>query len=197
MAQDVRTWRGTETPDYTVEREILDGVEIRQYPEMIMAAVTVEGTKDQASSRAFRKLAGYIFGGNSNDQKIAMTTPVVSKPATMIQYSGAPVMDKTSPEASTTWTQAFILPSEYDMSELPAPQDGDIRIFRTEPYRVASVAFQGPGSPSQYAQAREILAGLLEKEGIAHAPVPEYAGYDAPWVNPRMKRHEVHFRLED
>ena len=197
MAQDVKTWRGTETPDYEVVRELAPGIEVRDYPGMIMAAVTVDGDKERASGRAFRKLAGYIFGGNSGGQKIAMTTPVVSKPATMIQYAGEPVMDEALPEASATWTQAFILPSEYELSDLPAPEDGSIRIFRTQPYRVAALEFRGPGTPAQYRQARETLSAKLREEGIEHAPVPEYAGYDAPWVEPRKKRHEVHFRLED
>jgi len=175
----------------------MPGVEIRAYPEMMMAAVTVQGSKDRASGRAFQKLAGYIFGSNSSGEKIAMTTPVMSKPATMIQFTGRPVMDEETPEASSTWTQAFILPSEYEMADLPAPEDEDIRIFLTQPYRVAVVAFQGPGSVSQYAEAREILTESLANEGIEYAPVPEYAGYDAPWVDPRMKRHEVHFRLKD
>ena len=197
QAQEIRTWRGTETPDYTVVEELEPGVEIRDYPEMVMAAVTVEGDKERASGRAFRKLAGYIFGGNSGSLKIAMTTPVVSKPATMIQYAGMPVMDTELPEASETWTQAFILPSEYAVSDLPAPEDADIRIFRTKPYRVATLAFQGAGTPSQYAEARATLARELAQRGIEHADVPEYAGYDAPWVDPRKKRHEVHYRLED
>ena len=190
-------WRGTETPDYAVERELADGVEIRAYPAMHMAAVTVDGTKDTASSRAFQQLAGYIFGGNSGNQKIAMTTPVISKPATMIQYSGEPVMDETAPEASRTWTQAFILPAEYDLASLPAPDDGTIRIFRTQPYRVAALRFRGQGSPERFAKARATLAGILSEEGIEHAPVPEYASYDAPWVPTARKRHEVHYRLED
>ena len=37
----------------------------------------------------------------------------------------------------------------------------------------------------------------LAEEGIEHLPVPEYAGYDAPWVEPTQERHEVHFRLGD
>ena len=197
MAQDVKTWRGTETPDYRVVETLGPGMEIRDYPAMTMAAVTVDGSKERASGRAFRVLANYIFGGNSGNAKIAMTTPVVSKPATMIQYAGEPVMDEAVPERSETWTQAFILPSEYEMSELPAPEDGAIRIFRTAPYRVATVRFEGAGSPAQYARARETLSAELAERGIEHAPVPEYAGYDAPWVDPRKKRHEVHFRLKD
>ena len=190
------THRGTQTPDYAVERVLGDGMEVRRYPAMRMAAVTVEGTKAEAASKAFRKLAGFIFGANSEGRKMAMTTPVITKPATMIQYRGEPVAAEV-PEASRTWTQAFILPAEYALGDLPAPDDGTIRVFSTRPYRVAAARFQGAGTPAQYAKARQDLAAVLAAEGIEYAPVPEYAGYDAPWVEPTQKRHEVHFRLAD
>ena len=52
-------------------------LEIRYYPPATMATVQMKGTeyRDVASS-GFRKLAGYIFGGNDRGQKIAMTSPV-------------------------------------------------------------------------------------------------------------------------
>ena len=192
---EAREWRGNEVPAYTVEREVAPGIELRAYPEMVMAAVTVEGRRERATGAAFRELAGYIFGGNAAGESIAMTSPVMSKPATMMQFAGRPVMDTRSPESSTTWTQAFVLPSRYDLSDLPAPDNDRVRVFRVAPYRVASIAFLGAGTRSNYEEARGVLARTLAEEGIAHAPVPEYAGYDAPWVPASQQRHEVHFRL--
>ena len=63
-----------ENQNFTVISKI-DNVEIREYSPTIYASVTIENEKkDQNSS--FRILAGYIFGGNEENQKISMTAPV-------------------------------------------------------------------------------------------------------------------------
>jgi hypothetical protein len=50
--------------------------ETRQYSPQIVAETVVDGDFDSASSTGFKRLAGYIFGGNTSRQKIAMTAPV-------------------------------------------------------------------------------------------------------------------------
>ena len=52
----------TEEPSYTsIFQEA--PFEIRQYPALIAAEVTVSGERSEAVSAGFRLLAGYIFGG--------------------------------------------------------------------------------------------------------------------------------------
>ena len=195
LAEDgPRTWRGNEVPNYTVERELAPGLEIRAYPSTIMAAVKMDREAGRGDA-SFQRLAGYIFGGNSSNMKIAMTSPVISKPARMMQYVSAEEIAAEGTDGE--WTRAFVLPSEYEMSDLPTPDDESIRVFEAAPYRAATVAFLGAGTSSQFEEARNILAETLEAEGIAYVPVPEYASYDAPWVPNAEKRHEVHYRLED
>ena len=83
-----------EQPKYTVIREEGD-FELRSYEPYIVAETTVEGAWNEVGNEAFRRLAGYIFGGNRKrtspspgasasaepqsqelSQKIAMTAPV-------------------------------------------------------------------------------------------------------------------------
>ena len=45
--------------------------EIRDYPALVVAEVTVTGEQKEAASKGFRLLAGYIFGGNRRKQSIA------------------------------------------------------------------------------------------------------------------------------
>ena len=47
---------------------VIDNIEIREYPPAIYASVTI---KNSNSNNMFGILAGYIFGGNENNQKIA------------------------------------------------------------------------------------------------------------------------------
>ena len=60
----------TEEQKFTILEEI-NNIQIREYDPVIYASVT---SKD--NNNMFRILAGYIFGGNDSNQKIAMTAPV-------------------------------------------------------------------------------------------------------------------------
>ena len=54
--------------------------EIRFYPSVNIAQITSNSKSyDAMSSKGFGKLAGYIFGGNDKEEKIAMTSPYDSK----------------------------------------------------------------------------------------------------------------------
>ena len=70
----------TEEPPYTATLQ--DGAfEVREYPALIAAEVIVTGERSTAIGAGFRLLAGYIFGGNTRQQSIAMTAPVVQAPS--------------------------------------------------------------------------------------------------------------------
>jgi hypothetical protein len=56
--------------------------EIRDYPALSVAEVTVQGDRNSAAYAGFRKLAGFIFGANARKQSIKMTTPVSKRALT-------------------------------------------------------------------------------------------------------------------
>ena len=193
----------TEKPDYTVIKT--DGnFEIREYPSMILAEVTVEGDRRTANTRGFRKLAAFIFGDNQSQNKVAMTTPVMSKPEKIKMTSpvvSSPVItDMTSPvtrslEEEGRWTVNFMMPNKYTMETLPKPNDPDIRIFKSEPCRTVSIRFNGNNSTKNIVKNETKLRAYIDEQELVVSGTPEYAGYDAPWVPALMKRNEVHFRL--
>lgn len=66
------------SPEYTVEQKE-DKIEIRQYPDYILAQVDVSAEFDDAIGTGFSILAHYIFGGNKKRSSIPMTTPVTDE----------------------------------------------------------------------------------------------------------------------
>ena len=52
-----------QSPAYEVERE-LDDVEIRRDEPCVVAETDVQASLERAGNGGFRRLAGYIFGGN-------------------------------------------------------------------------------------------------------------------------------------
>ena len=173
---------------------------------MILAEVTVRGDRRKANNRGFRKLAAFIFGDNVSQNKVAMTSPVMSKPEKIAMTSPVvstpKTIDMTAPvtrslEEDGRWTVNFMMPSQYSMETLPKPTDPDIRIFKTEPYRTVSIRYNGNNTTKNIAKHEAKLRSYIETNNLSVHLTPEYAGYDAPWVPGPMKRNEVHFRLKD
>ena len=65
-------------PEYDLIKQ--DGkIEIRQYSEYVIAKTSIKQAGMGQNNNAFRTLAGYIFGGNTNNQSIPMTAPVITQ----------------------------------------------------------------------------------------------------------------------
>jgi SOUL heme-binding protein len=60
---------------YSVEAKFGE-IEIRRYDERLAAETEVDGASETARAVGFRRIAGYIFGGNAAKDSIAMTAPV-------------------------------------------------------------------------------------------------------------------------
>jgi hypothetical protein len=147
---------------YEVVKEF-DGFEIRAYESANFSYVTMDkGSYEQTSRNGFRKLAGYIFGNNEGNQKIAMTSPV------------AMTMEDSV-------TMMFMLPSEYGINDMPKPNDPNVK-FRQEPEKyVAAIGFGGWANDKKIGKYTQKLKDLLKANGIDHKDKFSYLGYNAPF----------------
>jgi hypothetical protein len=64
----------TEEADYAVI-EKSEGIEVRQYPKMVLVQTSSDGSWKESRRTAFRRLFSYISGENNSKQSIAMTAP--------------------------------------------------------------------------------------------------------------------------
>ncbi len=153
----------TETQAYTVAGKNKD-FEIRFYPAATMAMISssTKSYKDLGSS-GFRKLAGYIFGGNSEKKQIAMTSPVHMN-----------IGESNS-------TMAFVLPAAYNKSNLPKPNDAGVSITTSEPEYVAVIQFSGFASNDDIAKHKVLLEELLKEKNISYYGNFRYLGYNPPF----------------
>jgi len=169
-------YKGTETPAYRVE-QVVNGAEVRAYGPSVVAEVTVGGSRSGAANAGFRVLAGYIFGGNDDRAKIAMTTLVAQVP----EPAGA---------EGGTWTIRFTMPAKWSVDSLPSAKDSRIRMIEAPPRRMLVVTFSGRPTDAALAEAATAeQAGLKTKGG------PEYLFYDAPFTLPWNRRNEVALAL--
>ena len=158
-----------EEPVYQVEKAWeAEQIEIRAYAPRVMA---VTGMNEDSDS-GFRVLAGYIFGGNAEEQKIAMTAPV--------QQSMAGEKE-----------MAFMIPAEYALEDLPEPEDQRVSFREAPAYTAAVIQFSGWASAEKADENWQQLRQFLIAEGIDITGEPTLNQYNPPWTLPFMRRNEI------
>jgi len=180
-----------EEPKYTVLREH-DGFEVREYAPYIVAEVVVPGPSDEAGSQGFRILAGYIFGKNKGERKIAMTAPVAQAPAPTRIEMTAPV---TQAATAGGFVVQFMMPGEFTLDSLPEPLDPQVRLKEVPGGRFAVIRYSGTWSERNYEEHLLKLQRGVEAAGLRTTGSPIYSRYDAPFVPWFMRRNEIWLRL--
>lgn len=193
------------TPEYTVI-EKRDGYEVREYAPYIVAQVEVSGTHDEALNEGFRILAGYIFGGNTRQASIEMTAPVTESSAEKLAMT-APVLVKENVKLAMTAPVteraseggrlvSFVMPAEYTLETLPAPNDERVKLVQQETRKVAALRFSWFRNAARVEKKQTELLSLLNRDGVVQVGSPEYAGYNAPLTAPWMTRNEIFVEIK-
>ncbi|HQW41273.1 MAG: heme-binding protein [Flavobacteriales bacterium] len=153
---------GIETYPYRVVKTY-DGFEVRTYERANFIYVTMDARSySESSSKGFRMLAGYIFGGNDRQQKIAMTSPVVM-------------------EMDSDVTMKFLVPAQYKMDELPKPENAEVRFATEQERTVAAITFGGFANDEKILAQKDELFKRLAAVGIQHTGQWSFLGYDPPF----------------
>ncbi|MET0795617.1 MAG: heme-binding protein [Polyangiaceae bacterium] len=166
----------TEKARYRVESSDGD-FEVRHYASRIQAETVINAAPwERSLNDGFHRLAGYIFGDNGGHQKIAMTAPVT-------MTLGA--VDRS------TRTVAFKMPDSYPLETLPEPNDRRITLRRIPARRIAVLTFSGRyGKELPNRKRMELLTRVRNARLLPIGDVT-FAGYDAPWTLPLLRRNEV------
>jgi hypothetical protein len=164
-----------EMPKYRVIKQ-LGEVEIREYPSLILAKTSLKKSDyDQEGSSGFRTVAGYIFGGNQSQQKIAMTAPVI-----MTMGDSA--------------SMSFVMPSEYNMQDLPTPSNNQVKLIQESPKILATIRFGGYSSSDKIKKYADQLYSELKLNNLETRGELLFMGYNAPW-DVTNRRNEVAIEL--
>jgi hypothetical protein len=153
----------TEEQKYSVIFKEKD-FEVRFYPSTTIATINSSAkTYKDLSGWGFRKLAGYIFGGNETNTSIAMTAPVHMN----INDTGS--------------SMSFVMPSAYNQENLPKPIDPNVIIQKTSDEYVAVIRFSGYASDKDMKVYADKLHDILEEKGITSYGNTRYLGYNPPY----------------
>lgn len=182
--------QGTEEPAHTRE-QLAGNVEIRCYGERIAAQTIVTSGEEAARSIGFRRLAGYIFGGNHARAKFAMTAPVAQNPA-----PGGERIAMTAPVAQQSnvdgqWMIRFFMPAGTSLESLPEPDDPAVRLARLPAETVAVRSFSGDRGRRAVAAHTLELLNALKVTAFEPTDAPQAWFYDPPWTLPMFRRNEI------
>lgn len=172
----LKTQKDIETYPYVVVKKY-DQFEIRNYESRLFTSVKLPTNRyENASSKGFSILAGYIFGNNKTNEKIAMTSPVAMS-------------------LEDSMTMMFMVP-EKNKATLPEPNSKEIK-FRKEPSKtVAAITFGGWADQKKIDFHKKKLIDAMDANSVPYTDKFYFLGYNAPYET-YNRRNEVIVELKN
>ena len=168
------------TPAFEIVEE-QGAFQVRKYDDFAVVrtarqrAVSDDGVKlgepKMSGAGAFQALAGYIFGKNKREEKMAMTTPVFTRAGQM----------------------EFVLPEDYwkDLGKAPPPLT-NVELTYGEGGLVAASYYGGYATTDEVARrSAELVEAIEASEDYAVAGETYSAAYNDPFTPPWRRRNEV------
>jgi hypothetical protein len=151
-----------ESPKYTVIKKYED-FELRQYESMVVAQTVMKKKSEVSSSEeGLEAVTGYIDGKNSENKKIAMTTPVIM-------------------EMGEKNKIALVMPKEHAIESLPKPNSNIVEIVNVLPKKYAVLTFPGYTDDKKIERYSDKLLKAVRKEGLHPVGNVHFMGYSDPW----------------
>ena len=181
-------------PSYTTLK-LVDSIEVREYPAIIVAQVKMEGDRYTSINAGFRLLANYIFGNNQEKQKIAMTAPVMQEDMRREKR------DKTSAliaqqKFGDSWFVRFVMPAGSSLAQLPKPNDTAVALLAIPPKKYIVIQFSGSSTDENLQKQLVRLLNYCKDNHLKTVGNPIMAFYNPPWILPFLRRNEIMLELK-
>ena len=161
-----------EQPEYEL-KEKEGKFELRRYKDAKILSTTTS-----QFNNAFSVLSSYIFGKNKENEKIAMTSPVL-----------------TEMETDNTMKMVFFIPKKYRNKQMPTPYSDDIEISTQNARDVAVIRFHGFMTEKKRERYLDKLLEILKKKSIQTKGSAFYMNYSDPFVPPPLRINEIGIEL--
>ncbi|XP_020581535.1 heme-binding-like protein At3g10130, chloroplastic [Phalaenopsis equestris] len=174
---------------------------IREVEPYHVAETTIPG-KDgfnfSGASQAFNALAAYLFGKNTSNKQMEMTTPVYTRKV----RSDGERMDMTAPvitkQSGEKWQMSFVMPRKNG-TNLPLPKDPSVTIKVVPGKTVAVSAFSGFLTDEDVKRRESKLRDALKNDfefQVKRGAMVEIAQYNPPFTLPFTRRNEISLEVE-
>ncbi|MBU6154288.1 MAG: heme-binding protein [Bdellovibrionales bacterium] len=170
-----------------------DDFELRNYEPVIVAETEVTGDFEGSGNEGFRRLAGYIFGGNRQKTKIEMTAPVNLSKGQKIEMT-APV--GLSATGAGKFLVSFTMPASFTLETLPAPNDEQVKLRLIPAHKLAVLRYSGTWSEERYRVREEKLRAWIKSKNLKESGPANFARFNAPFTPWFLRRNEVQIPVE-
>jgi hypothetical protein len=162
-----------ETPAYEVL--VKDGpIEVRRYQPFWL--MRYENEADRNADQGFQTLFRYIQSDNREQEKMAMTVPVLR-------------------QGDQVQTLSFIVPSSHE-EKIPHPNDQRLSARLVEGGLFGAITFHGSWREMRLEKYREKLEEWLNIMGYDRSEETYTAFYNPPFVPAPLRKNEILIRIE-
>jgi hypothetical protein len=161
--------------EYQVLKTI-EKVEFRKYPKLLLA--TVVGLSD---NDAFGVLFNFITGSNRAKEKVEMTAPVITSEK----------IEMTAPVISSDRKMSFVMPTKYNISNVPKPNNPQVIIEELPAATLAVIKFKGYAGEKDVEKYKAELLNVLSKNEIKTVGEPVLMRYNSPFAPGFIRRNEI------
>ena len=167
-----------ENPPHKILKQETD-FEVRKYSELLVAKTLIASTYEVSSKSSFKRLAGYLFGGNQTHKRMSMTAPVFIE------------------NKSGGWLMTFVLPKQLDFDSLPIPEDKQVEVTTEPSKKWAVMKYTGfPNEEVMKQMAAKLSSAIKKTSQYRVISEPRWAQYDGPMVLPFLRLNEVQIQVE-
>ena len=138
----------------------IENIEIRKYRESVNASYYSKLKEER--NNYFKNLAAYIFGDNTENVSIDMTSPV-----TMKLYGNKEMI--------------FRMPSNYTLDNLPKANNPKINFITIASCTKAAIQYSGYSNKNIEEKKIKEVKNILERENIKHDNKFELLVYNSPF----------------
>jgi len=164
-------------PDYDLIKK--DGkIEIRQYSQYVIAKTSIKQADIVQNNNMFRTLAGYIFGGNTNNQSIPMTAPVITQ------------------NNNSNYDMIFFMLDVQQPEDLPHPNNPNISLEYMEIGKTISLSFGMWATEKRVNYYKEKLDKHIKQNQIQIKSSLMVAQYNSPWALPPFRKNELLYTIK-
>jgi len=165
----------TETIPYEITGKTGE-IEFRKYPSIVLATTDSDG-----NDTGFNLLFAFITGNNRSQNKISMTSPVITSRQIAMN----------SPVVSDANSMSFVMPPGKSRDDIPDPLDSRVRITALPAREVAIIRFRGYARQDEVEAAERRLLEGLKKAAIEPVGSPFLMRYNPPWTPGFLRRNEM------